>query len=91
MGAFSPNGHWVAYDTNRSRRFEVVVHAFPEPEQEFPISTEGGMAPLWSADGTEIYFTGLGGEMMSVRVATTATTFAAQRLVELFPLDTKYT
>ena len=43
------------------------------------------MAPLWSADGTEIYFTGLGGEMMSVRVATTATTFAAQKPVELFP------
>ncbi len=85
MGAFSPDGHWVVYDTNRSGRYEVIVQAFPKPNEQFPISTAGGMAPLWSADGTEIYFTGRGGEMMVARVTTTPTTFAAEKPVQLFP------
>jgi eukaryotic-like serine/threonine-protein kinase len=85
MGAFSPDGHWVAYDTERSGRYEVIVQAFPEPDEEFPVSTDGGMAPLWSADGREICFTAPGGELMVAVVATTASAFAAEKPVVLFP------
>jgi Tol biopolymer transport system component/aminoglycoside phosphotransferase (APT) family kinase protein len=84
MGSFSPDGKWVAYDTDRSGRSEVVVQAFPEPNDEFPISTDGGLAPLWSTDGSEIYFVAPDGAMMSARVKTQGSTFAAEKPVALF-------
>ena len=84
MGAFSPDSRWVAYDTDRSGRFEIVVQAFPEANEQFPVSTDGGLAPLWSADGEEIYFISLDGTMMAARVAATATTFEAEKPVPLF-------
>jgi hypothetical protein len=43
------------------------------------------MAPLWSADGHEIYFAAPGGEIMVAVVATTASAFAAEKPVVLFP------
>ena len=84
MGSFSPDGRWVAYDTDRSGRFEIIVQAFPEPNEEFPVSTDGGVAPLWSADGEHIYFISPDRTMMAARVATTAAKFEAEKPVPLF-------
>ncbi|HEY5569177.1 MAG TPA: protein kinase [Gammaproteobacteria bacterium] len=84
MGAFSPDGRWVAYDTDRSGRFEIIVQAFPGPNEEFHVSTDGGVAPQWSADGGEIYFISPDRTMMAVRVATTAAKFEAEKPVPLF-------
>src|SRR5262249_43736292 len=50
-GNFSPDGHFVAYTTNESGRFEVVVQAFPRSERKWPVSTNGGYEPRWRADG----------------------------------------
>ena len=68
-GQFSPNGRWVAYETNESGRFEVVVQSFPEPGAHRPVSTGGGMYPRWSADGHEIYFMTLDSMLMAAPVA----------------------
>ncbi len=84
MGAFSPDSRWVAYDTERSGRFEIVVRAFPEQSEEFQVSTDGGLAPQWSADGREIYFVSLSGEMMATQVRTDSAAFEAERPVALF-------
>jgi hypothetical protein len=46
----------VAYETDASGQFEVVVQSFPEPVTAWPISTRGGTQPRWSADGGELYF-----------------------------------
>jgi serine/threonine protein kinase/Tol biopolymer transport system component len=83
MGAFSPDGRWVAYDTDQSGRFEVKVQAFPEPSEVFPVSTDGGLAPRWGSNG-EIYFVALDGTMMAARVSTTASTFESERPEPLF-------
>jgi eukaryotic-like serine/threonine-protein kinase len=83
MGEFSPDGRWVAYDTNESGRFEVRVRAFPEPEGAWPVSTDGGVAPRWTTDG-EIHFIALDGTMMAARV-TTGSSFEAERPEPLFP------
>ena len=85
MGSFSPDGKWVAYDTERSGRFEVVVQAFPAPDEESPISTDGGQAPLWSRDGGEIYFTAPDGAILSARVTTEGSIFSAEAPKRLFP------
>jgi dipeptidyl aminopeptidase/acylaminoacyl peptidase len=97
MGAFSPDGRWVAFDTDRSGRFEIIVRAFPEANEEFPVSTDGGLAPQWSVDGREIYFVSLDGTMMAAQVRTssaeggpastdvpTSTAFEADTPVPLF-------
>src|SRR5262249_15121549 len=51
IAQFSPDGNWVAYDTDESRRFEIVVQPFPEPSGKWQVSTSGGIEPRWRADG----------------------------------------
>jgi Tol biopolymer transport system component len=53
---FSPNGRWVAYVSDESGRFEVYVRPFPGPGPRIQVSIDGGMAPLWSRDGRELFF-----------------------------------
>ena len=53
---FSPNGRFVAYESNESGDFEVYVKPFPEGEQRWQITTSGGRLARWSSDGTELYF-----------------------------------
>lgn len=53
---FSPNGKWLAYVSDESGRAEVYVQPYPGPGAKWPVSTEGGTEPAWSADGGELYF-----------------------------------
>jgi eukaryotic-like serine/threonine-protein kinase len=53
---FSPDGRWVAYESNESGRREVFVRGFDPPGSRWQISSGGGTAPRWSADGRELYF-----------------------------------
>jgi eukaryotic-like serine/threonine-protein kinase len=52
----SPNGKWLAYESDESGRFEVYVTAFPEPSGKWQISSGGGRLPSWSADGKQLYY-----------------------------------
>jgi Tol biopolymer transport system component len=74
MGEFSPDSRWIAYQTSESGQPEIVVHGFPESKGILHVSTSGGTAPRWRADGKEIYFVALDGKMMAVRVTTTGQT-----------------
>ncbi|MBI2678274.1 MAG: serine/threonine-protein kinase [Candidatus Koribacter versatilis] len=53
----SPNGKWLAYQSDESGRMEVYVAAFPGPGSRGQISNGGGTFPQWSHDGKELYFT----------------------------------
>jgi Tol biopolymer transport system component len=53
---FSPDGKWLAYVSDESGRSEVYVQPYPGPGAKWPISTDGGNEPAWSADGRELYF-----------------------------------
>ncbi len=53
---FSPDGRWLAYASNESGRFEVYVRAFPESGRRLAVSNQGGIAPLWSRDGKELFY-----------------------------------
>ncbi len=64
---FSPDGRWLAYVSNESGRDEVYVQPYPGPGGKWPISTEGGTEPRWSADGHELFYR-LGDKMMVVGV-----------------------
>lgn len=86
-GQFSPDGRWVAYDTNESGRPEIVVQPFPEPSGKWQLSTGGGTQPRWRADGKELYFIAPDGTLMAVTVAASGSTFEAGKPVALFPTN----
>ena len=64
-GAFSPDGRWVAYLSNRSGRNEVYVRAFAGG-RTVQASTAGGTTFAWSADGTELYVRALDNSRVAI-------------------------
>ena len=85
LAQFSPDGRWVAYQTNESGRFEVVVQPFPNASGKWQVSTAGGAAPRWRADGQELYFLAPDATMMAAPVTAAGASFAAGTPVALFP------
>ena len=56
-GEVSPDGRWLAYQSNEFGRFEVYVRPFPDVDQgHWQVSTGGGLAPLWARSGEELFF-----------------------------------
>ena len=62
-GRISPDSHWIAYDSNRSGRPQVYVRPYAIPGSGtapagpvIQISRDGGVFPMWSADGKELFF-----------------------------------
>ena len=53
---FSPDGRWVAYVSDRSGRDEVYVRAYPDADSDIRVSTDGGIDPVWSPRGGELFF-----------------------------------
>jgi len=88
-GQFSPDGRWVAFQTNESGRDEVVVQSFPEPFGRWPVSTAGGQWPRWSADGQELYFIA-DGKMMASAVHASGSSFEAETPKVLFSLQVEW-
>ena len=64
----SPNGQFLAYRSDESKRNEVYVQTFPEHGGKWQISTGGGDFPVWSRDGRELYFISADNKLMAVEV-----------------------
>jgi eukaryotic-like serine/threonine-protein kinase len=80
-GQISPDGRWIAYQVPISSRQEIYVAPFSGPGPRHQISTDGGVEPLWSRDGRELFFQ-QGTQLMAVTVEPGATFSAsAPRLV----------
>jgi serine/threonine-protein kinase len=54
--SFSPDGRWMAYDSDESGNFQVYVRAFPDKGGKWQISGSGGVYPVWSRNGRELLF-----------------------------------
>ncbi len=71
-GEISPDGHWLAYESDASGRFEIYVRPFPDVDAgRWPISTTGGTRPLWGRDGRELFYL-TEARVMGVTVETAA-------------------
>jgi Tol biopolymer transport system component len=82
----SPNGKWIAYTSNETRRQEIYVRPFPSGDGVWPISVNGGTFARWSSDGTELFYmsaTSLG-KLMSVKVNPAGPTFEYGEPTALF-------
>ena len=82
---FSPNGRWLAHDSDETGRVEVYVQPYPGPGARVQVSTGGGVRPVWSRDGRELFYRD-GDQMMTVSVATSTagSTFTAGKPRLLF-------
>ena len=66
----SPNGRWLAYQSDETKRNEVYVTGFPAPGDKLQISTNGGDRPVWRRDGKELFFIAADGKMMAVETGS---------------------
>jgi len=79
----SPNSNLIAYSTNESGTYQIVVQTFPDASGgKWQISADGGVEPKWRRDGRELYYLSLDGKLMSVAVG--GPPFTAGRPMELF-------
>jgi serine/threonine protein kinase len=67
----SPDGRWMAYSSNKSGQLEIYVCPYPEGVKggKWKVSTGGGVWPLWSPDGKELFYRN-GDDYMAVSVKT---------------------
>ena len=65
---FSPNGAWIAYQSDETGRFEVYLRRYPDGGS-LPVSTEGGTYPVWNPNGRELFYRS-SDKMMSVAIET---------------------
>jgi Tol biopolymer transport system component len=68
MSKFSPDSHWIAYESDESRRLEVYVQQYPGRTRKVPVSTAGGRYPRWSKNGKELFYMTDDGTIMAVDV-----------------------
>src|SRR5512134_3964694 len=68
-GRFSPDGKWLAFVSDETGEYQVHVTAYPGPGPTVPVSTKGGLSPIWSADGRELFFR-LGGKLLAARMSS---------------------
>jgi Tol biopolymer transport system component len=68
LARLSPNGQWLAYQSDESKRNEIVVETFPKRGGKWSVSNGGGTRPVWSRDGKELFFVSADHKMMAVEV-----------------------
>ena len=76
-GTFSSDGRWLAYTSNESGRYEVYVRAFPDKDGKWQISNAGGVYPMWSRNGQELFFRADDNRIMVATYAAKADSFVS--------------
>ncbi|MEE8361585.1 MAG: protein kinase [Gemmatimonadales bacterium] len=66
----SPDGHWLAYVSDESRRFEVYLRRVGGVGGRLQVSVDGGSEPIWSADGRTLYYRRTDPEATNLMAAT---------------------
>ncbi|MGK2856558.1 MAG: protein kinase domain-containing protein, partial [Thermoanaerobaculia bacterium] len=84
----SPDGRWLAYQSNESGKPEIMVQTFPSPTGKWQISTAGGVHAYWRADGKELFFMSEG-KIMAVEIMAGADSFEASVPQPLFAIRNK--
>jgi Tol biopolymer transport system component/predicted Ser/Thr protein kinase len=70
-GQISPDGRWMAYESDASGRFEIYLESLAASGAQRQVSVAGGVSPRWRSDGRELYFIS-GQTMMAVSMEGTA-------------------
>ena len=85
-GVLSPDGSWIAFQSDQSGQPEVYIRPFGTSGETIAVSSEGGIEPRWSHRGDTLYFVGATGILMRVSVAHRGNSLDLGRPVPLFPI-----
>lgn len=101
QGRFSPDGRWVAYQSDESGRPEIYIRGFvtsgtsadvvgpssgmADTPRQWQVSTAGGISPAWRSDGRELYYLSPAGTLMAAAIDVFGTTIAPRPPAVLFP------
>jgi Tol biopolymer transport system component len=80
---FSPDGRWIAYESNESGVSQIYAQPFPPTGQRIQVSVDGGYQPRWRGDGKELFFL-LNGEVLAADVKTPTSNIEAGTPHRLF-------
>jgi serine/threonine protein kinase/Tol biopolymer transport system component len=90
-GVFSPDGKWIAYQSNESGRNEVYVRALSPAAAvaggKWQVSNQAGNRPRWRSDGKELFYLAQSNRMMAAGIRMTATSVETDTARELFPIS----
>ena len=64
----SPNGQWLAYQSDESGTNEIYVRRYPTLDSRAQISSGGGTRPMWARNGRELFYMKLDGTLVVVPV-----------------------
>ncbi|HEY8256057.1 MAG TPA: hypothetical protein VIG08_00210, partial [Gemmatimonadales bacterium] len=78
----SPDGHWLAYQSDQTGQMEVYVRSYPEPGARVPVSLQGGSEPVWAHNGRELFYRA--GDSLMVASVTRSPAFAVAGRRRLF-------
>ncbi|HUP48019.1 MAG TPA: protein kinase [Thermoanaerobaculia bacterium] len=67
--AISPDGQWMAYQSDESGRDEIYLQRYPPDGPRRLVSSSGGTLPVWRSDGRELFYRN-GGSMMAVEIGS---------------------
>ncbi len=98
LAVFSPDGRWIAYNSDESGRPEVYVMPFCSPTDppgaadcdrsgRWQVSTGGGVRPCWARDGKTLYYQTLDRTLTAVTVDATGGAFRTSEVEALFTPD----
>lgn len=81
----SPDGHWLAYQSNESGHSEIYVRPFPKVESgRWQVSTAGGQQPVWARNGRELFYIDAKLEVMTSVTVQAGVTFSSATPTRLF-------
>ena len=88
-GEISPDGRWLAYQSNESGEHEVYLRPFPNVDEgRWQLSFGGGMQPVWRPDGGEILYLVPEIGLVGVEFQSTAVpVWGSAQLVTELPID----
>ena len=76
---FSPDGRWIAYQSNENGQPEIYVRPYPNSTGKWQISTGGGLNPIWSRTRPELLYSTLNQQLMVATYVATGDSFRADR------------
>jgi Tol biopolymer transport system component len=85
VGAFSPDGRWLAYTSNETGSLELYVAGFPDATERRRVSSDGAVAVRWR-DARELFYAEPDGNVVAVSVDGSGKTFEIKESQRLFPL-----
>jgi Tol biopolymer transport system component len=68
MAQFSPDGKWIAYQSDKTGRDEIYLRPFPGPGPDTPVSIDGGAQPRWNPRGKELFYVAADDRLMAAPI-----------------------